>query len=149
MQPVHDQKEANKFLEGGVFYPTGHIVAAFETAATALEAQEALVRGQWPEDHVVYIDSASMAQEAEENLHDASFLAAGASVPARQKQLELAEAGCHFLLIFAPDTEDQQRAMTLLGGHSVVYAAKYNRLIIENLVKDIQSSAHKEAARTP
>lgn len=149
MQPVHDQKDANKFLEGGVFYPTGHIVAAFERAATARETQDAFIRGQWPEDHVMYVDAATMVQEAEENLHDASFLAAGASVPARQKQLELAQAGCHFLLIFAPDKDDQERAMTLLDGHEVVYAAKYNRLIIENLVKDIHSSAHKEAARAP
>jgi len=149
MHPVHHQKEANKFLEGGVFYPTGHIVAAFENAAAAKEAQAVLTRGQWPEDHVLYVDAASMADEAEENLQDASFLSAGASVPARQKQLELANAGCHFLLIFAPDTDDQERAMALLDGHPVVYAAKYNRLIIENLVKDIHSSSNKEAARSP
>ena len=149
MHPVQDQKEANKFLEGGVFYPTGHIVAAFSDAKAALKAQEVMTRSQWPEDHVLYVDAASMADEAEENLHDASFLAAGASVPARQKQLELAQAGCHFLLIFAPDKEDEQRAMSLLNGHAVVYAAKYNRLIIENLVKDIHSSSAKEAARSP
>jgi hypothetical protein len=149
MHPVHDQKEANKFLEGGVFYPTGHIVVAFENAAAAKKAQVVLTRGQWPEGHVLYVDAASMADEAEENLQDASFLSAGASVPARQKQLELAKAGCHFLLIFAPDTDDQERAMSLLNGHAVVYAAKYNRLIIENLVQDIYSSADKEAARSP
>lgn len=149
MHPVHDQKEANKFLEGGVFYPTGHIVVAFENASAARKAQGVLTRGQWPEDHVMYVDAASMADEAEENLQDASFLSAGASVPARQKQLELAKAGCHFLLVFAPDTDDQERAMSLLNGHPVVYAAKYNRLIIENLVKDIHSSSSKEAARSP
>lgn len=149
MQPVHDQKEANKFLEGGVFYPTGHIVAAFADGKAARKAQEALTRGQWPEDHASYVDAAEMAREAEENLQDASFLAAGASVPARQKQLELAQSGCHFLLIFAPDKDDEKRAMGLLNGHAVVYAAKYNRLIIENLVKDIHSSTPKEAARAP
>lgn len=149
MKAVHEQKEANRFLEGGVFYPTGHILAAFKDSTTAAEAQRALVDGHFPEDHVLAIDSATMVKEAEENLQEASFLAAGASVPARQKQLELAQQGCHFLLVFAPDDEDQAMAMRLLGGHAVVYAAKYNRLIIENLVKDIQSSASKQAARTP
>lgn len=149
MQPIHEQKEANKFLEGGVFYPTGHILVAFENAAAAKKAQDTLTHGQWPEDHVLAIDAASMVREAEENLQDASFLSAGASVPARQKQLELAQTGCHFLLIFAPDTDDQERAMKLLDGHRVVYAAKYNRLIIENLAKDIRSSAPKQAARAP
>lgn len=149
MKAVHDQKDANRFLEGGVFYPTGHILAAFKDSTTAGQAQRALVAGHFPEDHVLAIDAATMAREAEENLQEASFLAAGASVPARQKQLELAQAGCHFLLVFAPDDEDQEIAMRLLGGHAVVYAAKYNRLIIENLVKDIQSSASKQAARAP
>lgn len=149
MHPVHDQKEANKFLEGGVFYPTGHIVTAFDSASAAKKAQAALIRSRWPEDHVLYVSADEMAQEAEENLQDASFLSAGASVPARQKQLELAQAGCHFLLIFAPDADDQQRAMSALNGHPVVYAAKYNRLTIENLVKDIHSSSNKEAARSP
>jgi hypothetical protein len=149
MQPVHQQKEANKVMEGGVFYPTGHIVAAFDDEASATKAQECLVREHWPEDHVVYVDPASMEHEAEENLDQATFLSAGASVPARQKQLELARKGCHFLLIFAPDDEDQERAMQLLDGLAVRYAVKYHRLIIENLVKDIQSSARREAARSP
>lgn len=149
MQPVHHQKEANKVMEGGVFYPTGHIVAAFADEKSALQAQERLVREHWPEDHVVYVDPAAMEREAEENLEDASFLSAGSSVPARQKQLELAREGCHFLLIFAPDDEDQERAMQLLDGMAVRYAVKYHRLIIENLVKDIRSSARREAARSP
>ena len=149
MHPVHHQKEANKVMEGGVFYPTGHIVAAFEDEASALKAQECLVREHWPEDHVVYVDPPAMEREAEENLDDASFLAAGASLPARQKQLELARAGCHFLLIFAPDDDDQERAMQLLDGMAVRYAVKYHRLIIENLVQDIHSSSHTEAARSP
>jgi hypothetical protein len=149
MHPVHEQKEANKAMEGGVFYPTGHIVAAFDDEGSALKAQECLVREHWPEDHVVYVDPTSMEREAEENLGQASFLSAGASVPARQKQLALARDGCHFLLIFAPDDEDQERAMQLLDGLAVRYAVKYHRLIIENLVKDIRSSVHREAARAP
>lgn len=149
MHPVHHQKEANKIMEGGVFYPTGHIVAAFVDEASAMKAQACLVREHWPEDHVVYVDPPAMVREAEENLEDASFLAAGASLPAREKQLELARAGCHFLLIFAPDDDDQERAMQLLDGLAVRYAVKYHRLIIENLVQDIHSSAHTEAARSP
>lgn len=149
MHPVHHQKEANRILEGGIFYPTGHIVAAFQDEASAMKAQECLVREHWPEDHVVYVDPAAMEREAEENLGEASFLSAGASVPARQKQLELAKEGCHFLLIFAPDDEDQERAMQLLNGLPVRYAVKYHRLIIENLLQDIRSSAPREAARSP
>ena len=61
----------------------------------------------------------------------------------------LAREGCHFLLIFAPDDDDQERAMQLLDGLAVRYAVKYHRLIIENLVKDIDSSAPREAARSP
>ena len=60
MHPVHHQREANKVMEGGVFYPTGHIVAAFKDEASASKAQERLVREHWPEDHVVYVDPSSM-----------------------------------------------------------------------------------------
>ena len=100
---------------------------------------------------MVYVDAESMAREAEENLQHVSFLSAGASLPAREKQLELARQDCHFLMIFAPDAEDERRVMELLGGHTVRYAVKYHRLTIENLVKDIHSTAseQKEAARTP
>ena len=33
MEPVREQKDAKKFMEGGVFYPTGHVFVAFESAA--------------------------------------------------------------------------------------------------------------------
>lgn len=150
MDPIHAQTDANKFLEGGIFYPTGHVVTAFESADTAAQAREALSQAGFRNEHLLAIDADTMAREAAKNLDDKSMLSAGASVPTRQKQLELAEAGCHFLVVYAPDDEDHERALKALAGLPLKYAVKYRRLIIENLIELASTtSATPQPARVP
>lgn len=150
MKPIHDQKDANKFREGGIFYPTGHVVAAFDNAEVADEARQALLDAGFESDHVVAIDAAEMRREAGENLEHRGPLSIGASVPVRQKQLELAEDGCHFLMIFAPDDEDHERVKQALAGVSTRYAVKYRALVIENIAIDMTSGKPgSEPARVP
>lgn len=154
MQPIHDQKTANKFLEGGVFYPTGHIVTGFESSDAnkdaALYAQKALLDGGISQDHMTLFASSTMAREAADNLEHAGILSVGASLPAREMQLELAKDGCDFLMIYAPTDNDQDKVIKLLQGHPLRYAAKYHRLVIEDLLTRFNSSADKkERARVP
>lgn len=150
MEPIHEQAEANKFLEGRIFYPTGHVVTAFDTAEIAARAREALSKRGFPPEHLLSVDAATMAREAADNLDHKSLLSAGASVPTRQKQLQLAEAGCHFLIIYAPDDEDHERVLRALAGLPLKYAVKYHRLIIENLLPGAAMTAiDAEPARVP
>lgn len=154
MHPIRDQKQANRFLEGGVFYPVGHILLGFEagcgTGDALDEACEALTQGGVPPDHVTRFDAASMEHEAGENLKSTGLMSVGASLPAREMQLELAKDGCEFLLIYAPSDEDQAKVIELLRGQPLRYAVKYHRLVIEDLLTKLDSSAEKkERARVP
>lgn len=151
MSQFENQAQANRTLEGGLFYPTGHIVAAFPKEADAQKACEALSRQGFHDDAIVSISAESMAREARKNLDEAKpFLSLGATLPVRQKQLQLADEGCHFLLIEAEDDARQEQAMEALAAVPVRYAVKYNRLVIENLVKDLPSQTpDREAARVP
>lgn len=148
MHPIHDQKDANKFREGGIFYPTGHVVAAFDNARIADSALKALREAGFSEDHLTVIDAATMKREAGENLEDRGILSVGASVPVREKQLELAEAGCHFLMIYAPEDEDHERVKQSLVRVPTRYAVKYRALVIENLAVDMPTQ-DSEPARVP
>lgn len=150
MQTIHRQAEANKFMEGGVFYPTGYVVAAFPTDADAHKARDALVADGFEPDAVQYVDAATMAREAEENLEHRGLMAVGASVPVREMQLDLARQGCAFLLICAPQDHEEKRVVDALARAPVRYAVKYKRLIIENLVPEIPSStSDAKPARVP
>lgn len=150
MDPIHEQKQANKFLEGGMFYPTGHVLTGFATQTIAHQARAALERAGFSGEKVLIIDAATMAREARENLDAQGLLSLGASVPTRQKQLELAEDGCHFILVQAPGDADHERVIQALDGIEVRYAVKYHRLIIENLVDEVSNTAaDSEPARVP
>ncbi|MGQ0699865.1 MAG: hypothetical protein ACT4PZ_16680 [Panacagrimonas sp.] len=150
MDPIHEQKDANKFMEGGIFYPTGHVVTAFATADMVVSARKALTEAGFEADRLLTIDAKTMAREAQENLDTRGMLSVGASVPTREMQLKLAQEGCHFLVIHAPEDADHERAMQALDGLGVRYAVKYRRLIIENLIPDITEPAvDSEPARVP
>lgn len=150
MDPIHEQKDANKFMEGGIFYPTGHVVTAFPTAEDAKQARKSLEKAGFVGEQLLSIDARTMAREAAENLDSRGLMSVGASVPTRQKQLELAQQGCHFLVIHAPGDSDHERVMRALNGTQVRYAVKYHRLVIENLIVGIPNTApDTEAARVP
>lgn len=150
METIQEQSQANKFLEGGIFYPTGHVLLAFANASLAATARTALEQGGVTEEQLLSIDAATMEHEARENLADHGLLSVGASLPAREMQLELAEQGCHFLLIYAPGEADHLRAFQCLTGLPVRYAVKYRTLVIENLMGEIPNPAYdSEPARVP
>lgn len=150
MQHIHEQKEANKVMEGGMFYPTGYIVAAFPEAEDARTLRDRLVAAGFDDDAVRHVGADEMAREAEDNLEHRGLMSVGASVPVREKQLELARQGCDFLLIHCPEDAEEARVVKMLGTVPVRYAVKYRRLIIENLVRDVPSSTpDAEPARVP
>ncbi|HKY92923.1 MAG TPA: hypothetical protein VJM11_17860 [Nevskiaceae bacterium] len=150
MQTIHHQSEANKVMEGGLFYPTGYVVAAFPSADDARTVRDALLADGFEADAVQHVDAATMEHEAAENLEHRGLMAVGASVPVREKQLELARQGCDFLLVCAPEDQEEKRVVNALSKAPVRYAVKYRRLIIENLIPEIPSStSDSEPARVP
>lgn len=151
MSKLTRQADANKGLEAGMFYPTGYIVAGFADRQTRDRAQQALIRQGFGEAQLTAVTAQDMREQAASNLQAPSvFASMGSSLPARQKQLELAEAGCDFLLIEAPEREQEQRAVWALSQVPIRYAIKYRRLIIENLLPEIPSATDDaQPARVP
>lgn len=142
VEPIQEQSQANKFIEGGIFYPTGHVLIAVADAALAARALSALQQAGFLPPQLLAIDAGTMEREAGDNLANHGILSVGASLPAREMQLNLAREGCHFLLIHAPEEEDHLRAVHSLTGLPVRYAVKYRTLVIENLINDVPHPAH-------
>ncbi|HEY9546640.1 MAG TPA: hypothetical protein VIR56_11570 [Solimonas sp.] len=147
MSELKRQEDANQISEAGMFYPTGYIVAGFADSASAKEAQASLQRQGFGNEDLKYVSAAEMAHEAARNLEHPSFFAStGSSMPTRQKQLELARDGHDFVLIHAPSTADEKRALQALAATPPRYAIKYKRLIIENLMQDIPAPPSQSQA---
>lgn len=149
MSELKRQEDANQISEAGMFYPTGYIVVGFADSATAQDAQAGLQRQGFGSGELKYVPAAEMAREATKNLENPSlFASTGASMPTRQKQLELARDGYDFVLIHAPENDDEKRALRALAATPPRYAVKYKRLIIENLMQDIPTpSSQHQASR--
>lgn len=148
MTRMDHQAEANQKSEAGMFYPTGYIVSGFADSDTAHKAQQQLRKRGFGEADVKYVAASEMKREAGKNLENPSFFAStGASMPTRQKQLELANEGYEFVMIYAPEDEDEQRAIQALSTVAARYAVKYKRLIIENLMPQIPGTSGGEAPR--
>lgn len=150
MEPIHQQADANKLLEGGIFYPTGHIVLGFADSAMAARARVALLDAGFDAKRLLAVTAEMMASEARANLADHGMLGAGSALPVRQKQLEMAEDGVHFLIVHAPEDADVDQLLAAVHAIPLHYAVRYRRLVIENLVpKAEHSTANSEPARVP
>lgn len=148
MSAMSHQAEANQKSEAGIFYPTGYIVSAFADRTAAEKARAGLQAQGFGEADLKYVPAAEMARAARQNLENPSFFASvGSSLPTRQKQLELAQQGCEFLLIHAPEPEDEERVLRALSDVPTRYAVKYKRLIIENMLQHIPMAGGGAASR--
>lgn len=135
MSQLLEQSDKNAESEGGMFYPTGYLVMAFDAAADAGRARDALAMAGFPPGELTLVAPEEMRRQAAENLEHPTLLAAlGSTVAIRQKQLDLAEEGCSFLLVPAAGDAEEARAVEALDAVPVRYAVKYRRLVIENLL---------------
>jgi hypothetical protein len=106
----------SKQTDFGIFYPLGYIVAAFPKREDALRVQKDLLTGGYdPNDCIVY-KSEDMATAAAENLKEnTGWLARlGKSDEAVQAHLNAAKQGAAFMLIYAPDDTEAERAMNVI-----------------------------------
>jgi hypothetical protein len=137
---------ANSALEGGVFYPVGYLVAGLANAADASRLQkEFFAEGLRPNECVV-AQAETVAAEAERELADQGVIAGlGSSGHVRKRQLQLAQEGCTFLMVKADDDEQLAAAMRKLEQVPVRYAVLYRRLVIEDLIDQVDSATPDSA----
>jgi len=149
MSQLTQQSDQDSSLEGGMFYPKGYIVTAHVDHAAAQAALKTLVAGGYPPADITLVSAGDMLNQASRNLDNPGLLAAiGGSLASRQQQYRLAKEGCSFLLINAPEEEQETLVVNLLASTTVQYATKYRALVIENLMPGIPSAA-AESTPTP
>ena len=119
----------------GVLNPVGHIILAFPDDNTASQAAEALRdEGFKAEDILVY-----PASEATERLRDrvqsASQAAGfGYEITQMRRYLALAEHGCGWLIVYAPEDDAAKRVAEVARRLHARCAVRYHRLVNEDLI---------------
>ena len=118
----------------GAFYPTGHLVVAFQQEDDAVQVlRELQAQGHEFADSIHY-SADQMKVFAEANLLEAGVLASfGTSLSTVQSFLDAARQGASFLILPTPDDLTAQRAMEAIRRVPFVLAQRYHKLAIEEL----------------
>jgi hypothetical protein len=127
---------------GGVFYPKHYIVAGYADLARAQAAEDAFRRDRVPAEDVCAASGDTVAQRlesrADRNVLDklgsklTDFLGTGNEFVAQDKVH--AGKGGAFLFLFAPTDDDVAHARLVFERHAPVFARRYLRLAIEEIV---------------
>jgi len=137
VQPAH----SSHLLEGGLFYPTGYIVAGLPDGEQAQSLCELFRSSGYDDDECMVVPPERMARACADDVATQYFIAAlGASAGVRQRQLQLAREGCHFLMIDAASAAEKQRVLRVLSRVPVRYAVHYHRFVIEDLIERLPSA---------
>ncbi len=127
---LNEQQEDGNDL--GNFYPTHHIVLAFDTAEQAQTAYDALTQAGFKE--IRRFTDKQMQASSQRGLDTAGLIAAmGSSLKMVELHHRLASEGCHFLMVKAPSDDDTERLMKEIRKQPFRLAQKYHRLVIQTL----------------
>lgn len=119
----------------GVFKPVGHTVMAFRSEDDLRAAVNALRAQGFSNTDVVYYTPQEMINQARAELRRAGALATfGYELDLVNAHLALAESGCSFLVVYAPESEQAQRAADVARKQHAVSAQHYDTFMIEELV---------------
>ena len=118
----------------GAFYPTGHMVVAFQNEADAIKIlNELKSQGQAFADTTM-VSSELMIDFAQKNLTEVGFLAElGSSVSTVQSFLDAARQGATFLIVATPSNEAAEIVSVAIHHASFMLAERYHILAIETV----------------
>ena len=118
----------------GVFKPVGHIVISFRAADRLEAAADALRKQGFEASALVTYSPQEMITQADEDIAKAMPLASlGQELNLVKAHRQLAEEGCSFLVVHAPDDAQAARVATVLLTAKAASAQQYGRFIIEEL----------------
>ncbi len=122
-------------LSFGVFNPVGHIVVAFDDDATASAAAQALKDAGFEDEDILQYN-AHEESEAMSRMLDGITGAAGFGheVTLMRQYKSLADEGCGWLVVYAPEKERCEKVVAIARRHGAKLAEKYGRLVIEDLL---------------
>jgi len=116
----------------GAFFPTGHMVVAFQQPQDARQVVHELEESGRLD--ALELSPQEMADFAEKNLHEAGFIAnMGTSLATVQAFLDAARAGATFLILPTPDKGTAERVAQAIHHVPFVLAERYHRMVIETV----------------
>ena len=119
----------------GVFKPVGHVVITFRTANDLERAEAALHEQGFADSDIVRYTPAEMIDQVDAQVERASPLAAiGQDLNLIKAHRELAQEGCSFLVVHAPEQAHVDKVIEVAHTLKAVAAQRYGRFITEELV---------------
>jgi hypothetical protein len=133
--PTPGPRKPPATTEFGIFAPVGYLVAAFPKREGAQQVQRDLMTGGYDEADCGLYTCEEVAAVTERNLaENTGFLSRlGWADEAVKIHLDAAKEGAAFLLIYAPNETDVERAMNVIRRVPFEFVHRYRRFIIEKL----------------
>lgn len=120
----------------GIFKPTHHTLIAFYSPEALQAARQALYAEGFSAAAMSEYTAQEMLELADAELATHSPLAIfGYEVNLLRKNRELAERGCGFLVVHAPEEEQAQKIADLVHDWKPAGAQHFGRFLIEDLVE--------------
>jgi hypothetical protein len=120
----------------GVFKPVGHTLLAFQTTDQLRSAQQALAAAGFAATSMVHYSAPEMLQLADEEIQAAGLLANfGYELDLLRAHRVLAEQGCSFLIVHAPDDGLAALVANLVSTLQPAAAQHYGRFLIQDLTE--------------
>jgi len=122
-------------LSFGVFSPVGHVVVAFADDASAGAAARALRETGFEDEDILQYSAHEESEEMSRMLDGISGAAGfGHEVCLMRQYKALADEGCGWLVVYAPDKAHCEKVVATARQHGAMLAEKYGRLVIEDLL---------------
>lgn len=119
----------------GVFKPVGHVVVAFRGTDDLQAAERSLTQqGFVPSALVSYTPAEMIAQVDTEIVKASPMAAIGQDLNLIKAHRELAEEGCSFLVVHAPEEAHVDKVTAVALALNAVAAQRYGRFITEELL---------------
>ena len=127
--------EPKMLTMGGVFYPTCHMFLMFPSRDDAHKASQALLDDGYTGESISFVTPAQIQERIGPTIGDADMQmpSAGTEADTVRMYTQLASQGHHALMVHAPKAEQSEHIMDVLKSHTISYAQKYRRLVIEDL----------------
>lgn len=118
----------------GAFKPVGHVLMAVRQEQLA-DVLQALRDAGFDDEDILDFSADEHAGRMEQMLdHASDFAGFGYEIVLMRRYKKLAEEGCEFLLVYAPEDEDTERVGEVAERLGLPAAVKYHRLVEEDLV---------------
>lgn len=133
----------------GVFKPVGHVVITLRTAGDLQRAEAALKEQGFDASEIVRYTPAEMIDQVNAEVERASPLAAiGQDLNLIKAHRELAQAGCSFLVVHAPEQAHVDKVNAVAHRLKAVAAQRYGRFVTEELIDGDSGNQTNESPDT-